>query len=91
MNEEWQPIETAPKDGTRILVFTPGESWLSAAPKQHVAYWRTNEHYAFDEQPDGSYKKRLVTGFSGWAIGEQDYRIFWIYGVTHWKSLRGNP
>lgn len=31
---EWQPIETAPKDGTRILVY--GKTW----PEIAVAEWR---------------------------------------------------
>lgn len=30
---EWQPIETAPKDGTEVLVFD------EATSTKHVSYW----------------------------------------------------
>jgi hypothetical protein len=32
MNSTWQPIETAPVDGTRVLLFTPGRG-------VDVGYW----------------------------------------------------
>ena len=35
---EWKPIETAPKDGTHILISNP--EWFSG----HVAWWRKTEN-----------------------------------------------
>lgn len=39
----WQPIETAPKDGTRILAYQPLGMWHSARPwrgeRIEVVYW----------------------------------------------------
>ena len=34
MTEQWQPIETAPQDGTWVLTFTP-----SRVPQQAVMRW----------------------------------------------------
>lgn len=38
---EWQPIETAPKDGTRVLVFDA--AWCGGKPMQSVSYWQWYE------------------------------------------------
>jgi hypothetical protein len=44
---EWQPIETAPRDFTPIVVFVPG-TWET--PNEiHVAFWKRN---AFRLQED---------------------------------------
>lgn len=55
---EWQPIETAPKDGTRVLLFSPGGD--GEDPTRQVAegawcrvwwrmeagdYWTTPTHW----------------------------------------------
>jgi hypothetical protein len=37
MSFNWQPIRTAPKDGTRILIF---EAHLGTAGIVRVSYWR---------------------------------------------------
>ena len=39
---EWQPIETAPKDGTRILVYALGDAQVSVYrvhKNTGLAYW----------------------------------------------------
>ncbi len=37
---DWQPIETAPRDGTEILIFEP-----ASAAKIHVVSWQESEDY----------------------------------------------
>ena len=39
MNANWKPIETAPKDGSRILVWIPGEEMT------RIARWDRMEFY----------------------------------------------
>ena len=34
---DWQPIESAPKDGTEILLFTPGDDL--DAPGRAIGFW----------------------------------------------------
>jgi hypothetical protein len=42
----WQPIETAPKDGSPILIWQPGQEWFNKVNSTHddyryaIGYWR---------------------------------------------------
>lgn len=47
----WQPIETAPKDGTTILVFFRQHGWMSVewndidhGPNSEFAHWHVTDH-----------------------------------------------
>lgn len=42
MTGEWQPIKTAPKDGTMILVW-PSRAWIEECDKGEVVYWDVEE------------------------------------------------
>ena len=44
--EDWQPIETAPKDKTPVMVFDKNHD----NGKMAVAVWENDEHYIIEEQ-----------------------------------------
>lgn len=41
--DRWQPIESAPKDGTRVLVWD-GEEWLARWQAYNGGYWDADEY-----------------------------------------------
>ena len=53
----WQPIETAPKDGSRVLVYDHG--WCGGGPRIAVSQWIPYRHR------DGRGEWRTTGGFAG--------------------------
>ena len=72
---EWQPIETAPKDGTRILIYQPEGQWKSRRDRRleyiDTAYWHTPGN---PEHP----------GY--WCA-----YVLCVYRPTHWMPLPEPP
>lgn len=46
---EWQPISTAPKDGTHILLWAPAQTFEGkpTEPRLTYGYWDVPEHGAY--------------------------------------------
>ena len=38
-SDKWQPIETAPKDGTKVLIFVMGKNVMQASYSRCNEYW----------------------------------------------------
>jgi hypothetical protein len=71
----WLPIETAPKDGTSILVYHPDHGW-------DVAQWQDGEESAPDDpRPDAGWM-----GFHTFP-GCADFGFEAHAVPTHWKPL----
>lgn len=81
---QWQPIETAPKDGTRILVGGKSPNGNSAYDSVGQAYWRKEIKYAEDsprcDEPEGFY----------WASdNKRNGQCCWF--ISHWQPLPSAP
>lgn len=77
---QWQPIETAPKDGTHVLVGTfpaqPGQVTIA------TAHW-------FDSRAYGA-----KSGGAGWALSvnfDGDHSDHGVQAPTHWMPLPAPP
>jgi len=81
---EWQPIETAPKDGEWFLAYGDRID-DDGAPKIGAARWmpRTREYW---QQTDQKTQKLVVEDESGW-----DYDLADIAYPTHWMPLPEAP
>ena len=80
----WMPIETAPKDGTRILVGGKSPNGNRGYDAVGQAYWRREIKYAEDsprcDEPEGFY----------WASDNtRSGQCAWY--VTHWMPLPEAP
>lgn len=74
---QWQPIESAPKDGTHILVVRAGENEIE------ITEWCTQEHFRWEHVKDDLWRK----------IPEKPYEFWNGNGhrATHWMPLPAPP
>ena len=74
----WQPIETAPKDGTWILVYAPPKEYIRDTRQMYLATWESLYYNCAKE----------------WAYGQNGYEHAFrsgAYDVTHWMPLPKPP
>lgn len=76
----WQPIETAPKDGTAVLVY--GDGAFVGAPNTGVREWvQLTENYGRWFEPNISAHES-----DDWLDGRTVYS-----NLTHWMPLPAPP
>ena len=73
----WQPIETAPKDGTSVLLYEPGHGI-------DVGHWYVHTHDEYKERPDGLFERVTVSNPGYWNCNETQR-------PTHWMPLPKVP
>jgi len=74
---EWQPIETAPRDGTPILVFG-GEFTPSVDPPRPV-------------ESAVKCERSIEDGVLRYFVCDTDYYSAEVVGPTHWQPLPQPP
>lgn len=83
--EEWQPIETAPKDGTTILGLDPFGG-VEDEPVYAVIHWWTHQSYSYEEAESGLFRKVPDEPCSMWVGAE-----YTPFRATHWLPLPELP
>lgn len=84
---EWQPIETAPKDGTPILAFVPPDEEeppdFEYLCDYVVTRWEMQQHFHLEPSKEhpGLYR-RVVESEGHWLGG---------WAPTHWMRLPSPP
>lgn len=77
MQAAWRPIETAPSDGTAVLLYVPPDEFGEVDPIC-VGYW---------ERPDYNSKEEWVYGPNGY----EHYFRSYAGKPTHWMPLPKPP
>ncbi|KFC62763.1 hypothetical protein FF80_03330 [Devosia sp. LC5] len=81
---DWQPIETAPKDGTHILVYTD----IATVDVVHIAFWVEDEHDMWRDQGFDS-KAELIGWWSYTRNSVSQDKLDEWRTPTHWAPY--NP
>ena len=86
---EWRPIETAPKDGTEVLVYVE----VATVPVAHIAFYRSAEQWETEGQYCGGWDS--VEEWEGWwsyvrhSVTQE--KLDDITTPTHWMPLPSPP
>lgn len=85
MNSDWQPIETAPKDGSPVLLYHT----MCDNGYQDVGYWDEKFHTNYDEW---SEEKMEPSYRGGWTAGAYaaDEELVELF-PSHWMPLPNPP
>lgn len=96
--DDWQPIDTAPKDGTWILAhgsaypeLADRGRWITAdtnkprVPFTMLVKWVEGWYDKEIDLGDGTYKKERTCGYSYWWPEPHAFR------ATHWMPLPAPP
>lgn len=91
----WQPIETAPKDGTPVLLCSraytvelPDEPSIHHAAKCHIGVWNPEGDSWTDEHGNFGGEICTLTVTGTWSSGGG---WFQPNEVTHWMPLPSPP
>lgn len=76
-NDEWKPIETAPKDGSKVILFTvhPGDDFGEPFSKVQIGSWQEGNGLPIDHD----------------FYREPEWETQWVGEPTHWRPLPSPP
>lgn len=77
----WQPISTAPKDGTAILIYEPADESRFNEASIYVCRWESHEGM--------TWKREHGPGAGAWT--ETEGEQFLEFDPTHWMPLPEAP
>ena len=85
---EWQPIESAPKDGTAILLLLAKEpdrnySVIQIAPDHAIGFWQYGCWKSIEVEDCGSMGGELTGWMPDWVSLDLE--------PTHWMPLPARP
>lgn len=81
---EWQPIETAPKDGTVILFWSTRDGVC-------IGRWCEQKYKRWEAVDETTQRLAGVDDYSDWSANNGESVGMWSKGATHWMPLPEPP